>query len=151
MMLKVVVLICSVALASKIKQGQQVNIGEAVNQEQTTEKCEVEDACRLCSFKELQMIDACQESGYRLINKCVVAASSGEIIETTFIDRSCQAGTDMELIQSGEIAIHSQSATSVSMIFFVMFLLSLISYKVLDVRRSHILSEVYGKITILKK
>ena len=33
--------------------------------------CRIIDACRVCSFKEMQQIAECQKTGFRLIMKCI--------------------------------------------------------------------------------
>lgn len=40
-------------------------------EEVSNEKCDVFHKCRACSFKEMQEIQECQITGYRLVKRCI--------------------------------------------------------------------------------
>ncbi len=74
-----------------------------------------------------------------------------EVVETNFNDIACSAGSDQDAIDQGTMAPDDVKARSVYTLFLVMAFLSFVMYKVLDARRSSILSEVFSKLTILQK
>ena len=70
-----------------------------------------------------------------MIKKCMTVLDS-EVVETTFDDIACSAGSDQDAIEQGTMASDDVKASSVYTIFLVMAFLSFIMYKVLDARRS---------------
>jgi hypothetical protein len=67
----------SASLTNDVRDGETMN-------------CQIEDSCRVCSFKELQQVAACQETGYRLILKCITQVKyHHEDIGVSFKDEAC--------------------------------------------------------------
>lgn len=120
----------------------QVDVGS----QHGSSECVIEDPCKLCSFVELEQLDACQETGYRLIEKC-----SPQSTNPTFQDRACPASSDANLISQGLAADASIQRTSLCLLFFFIALLTAGSYAVLERRRKQILGEAFSHLTILKK
>ena len=112
-------------------------------------RCRVENACHLCSFKELQQIAACQQTGYIMINRCDTLLK-GQNIATNYRDESCNIGNDQMLIESGKQARAQGQPTSIWVVFVIFAALTFGSYQLLDSRRRGILDEVFSKLTIVK-
>lgn len=53
-----------------------------------SEVCGVHDACRVCSFKELQVIPECQGTGLRLIKRCVLKEQD-RVVEDKYLNEQC--------------------------------------------------------------
>ena len=47
--------------------------------------CGVQDPCRVCTFKELQMIPECQSTGFRLIKRCQLKEQD-RIVEDKYLN-----------------------------------------------------------------
>ena len=83
-----------------------------------------------------------------MIRKCVNIVGKEET-DFTFRDVACNAGNDLNAIKEGTLASDRIQATSVYWVFFVMMFMSVLTFRLLDARRSQILTEVYSKLTIL--
>ena len=131
-------------------QDEQIFITEVSGEEQ---KCTLFDACRVCSFKELQGIPECQETGFRMILKCLttLADDKSDIREETYHDVSCQeAPTEFSSLEDGVYAKYGSGPNSVYWFCFITSVLAYIMFKILDRRREGILKEVYSKVSIIK-
>ena len=60
----------------------------ADNEETTKKQCKVFDACRACTFRELQEVEACQKTGFRMILNCTTK-NNKDVIAEGYIDKSC--------------------------------------------------------------
>ena len=131
-------------------QDEQIFITEASGEER---KCTLLDACRVCSFKELQSIPECQETGFRMILKCqtTLVEDKSDIREETYHDVSCQeAATEFSPLNDGVYAKYGSGPSSIYWLFVITATLAYIMYKLLDRRREGILKEVYSKVSIIK-
>ena len=111
------------------------------------------DPCKVCSFKTLQSVEECQETGYRMILRCqtTLASDKTDIREETFMDVSCtEAATEFSSLEDGLYAKYNSGPTSVYWFFISMASMAYIVYKLLDARRQAIINEVYAKTTIIK-
>ena len=94
----------------------------------SSEQCKVFDACRACSFRELQKVEVCQNTGYRLIMKCKKGSESEYWHQTKSCNEAKLGSYDTD---GGKLAIANSLPTSVPMFFLAMAVLALISYKAL--------------------
>ena len=79
-MAKVVMLSLAALVAWAADPTQQIQVGLGPSDYVKTgavefsdgelEHCELFDSCRTCTFTELQQVDACQKTGFRMILKC---------------------------------------------------------------------------------
>ena len=125
-----------------------------VNEKESLEtKCKVFDACRACSFKELQQIEVCQETGFRLITHCITRLRDDrdQVISENYKDRSCkEAPHDLSDLKNGELAPRRSGPHSVYLFFILMTALAYGSYRLLVQRRDKIISQVYSNLSIVK-
>ena len=116
-------------------------------------QCKVFDSCRACSFKELQQVEACQETGFRLILHCKTTLKDNkhEVLTESYDDKSCQeAPTDLTPLRDGELAVHKSGPFSM---YWLLVIFSTIAYglwQVLMQRRANILNQVYSSLSIVK-
>ena len=99
--------------------------------EGTRQKCTVFDACRACTFRELQAVEVCQETGFRLILKCITTPKDNkhEIFSEVYVDKACpEAHTDLQSLKDGEIAPYKSGPTSVYWFFIIMAAFSYVTF-----------------------
>ena len=142
-------------------ESQETIISKSVIEEPSTgavtsEICSVEDRCRVCTFKELQVIPECQSTGLRLIKRCQVKEQD-IIVEDKYINEGCNMynGTNNEyhtnfekLSNLGEPGTESLSVAS---FMLIMFIFAFIMTFVLNKRKERILNEIYSKISIVDR
>ena len=73
------------------KEGEaQDEMEEDISESTTKQTCVVHDKCRVCSFKELQMMPECQETGFRLIKRCTeLEATRQSLISDSYLNEAC--------------------------------------------------------------
>jgi hypothetical protein len=128
-------------------------------------KCELIDACKPCSFKELQKWPECQETGYRLIKKCREQSfgSVNEKEEDAGSTIVCQLRTqELEdemksvygegvTIPEGLLADGTGGSISLFSFTLIIGLVWTCMMHTLNKRKEQILNETYSKLSIFKK
>ena len=116
-------------------------------------KCDIFDPCRACTFRELQEIDVCQQTGFRLIMHCKTTPIDNRdlILTESYQDKACQeAVTEMTPLKEGEFAVYRSGPLSLYWFFVIMVGLTYIVVQILIKRRNNILNQVYSKLSIVK-
>eukprot|EP00347_Sterkiella_histriomuscorum_P018421 403345573 len=127
-----------------------------------TSVCSIFDRCRVCSFKELQQMPECQETGYRLIKRCIKRdQSSAKIIEDRYENQSCElfTGSAQEYQKeqqsssssAGQYAEPGTNPYGMGRFMIVMGLFAIIVTAYLNNRKDRILNEIYSKISIVSR
>jgi hypothetical protein len=102
------------------------------------EQCELFDDCRTCTFTELQQVNECQKTGFRMILKCTTSlmGSSDKVFETTYHDRPCsEASSATASLESGKYAQFGSGPTRVGRLCLSLVVVCFIVYKILSYRR----------------
>ena len=145
-----------------MKEQMQVGVGSSnysmddilSEEDATVRNCKIFDNCRACTFKELQVIEACQQTGFRLIKQCKTTPKEGsktDIIAETYEDISCQeAATELTPLRNGELAPYKSGPFSLYWFFVIMSLLAYGMHNMLMQRRAKIINQVYSKLSIVK-
>ena len=124
-----------------------------VDRKNTKKKCSVFDHCRACTFRELQEIDICQKTGFRLIMYCKTTAADNrvDVLSESYEDKACEeAPTEMTPLREGELAPYRSGPLSLYWFFIIMSGLTYAVVRILMQRRSNILNQVYSKLSIVK-
>ena len=120
---------------------------------QLKKKCSVFDHCRACTFRELQEIDVCQTTGFRLIMHCKTTAVDNreDVLSESYQDKACEeAATEMTPLRDGEFAPYRSGPLNLYWFFVIMSGLTYGVLRILMQRRSNILNQVYSKLSIVK-
>ncbi|CDW78549.1 UNKNOWN [Stylonychia lemnae] len=121
--------------------------------------CSIFDKCRTCSFKELQLMPECQDTGYRLIKRCIKRdQQTGEIQEDKYVNEGCELysgsiqeyNSDQEA-SGGQYAEPGSEAYSVFKFMFLMIAFGVGVTTYLNRRKDRILHEIYSKISIVNR
>jgi hypothetical protein len=116
------------------------------------DRCTVMDSCKWCSFRELQKVDVCQETGLRVILECTNSGAGDA--ENYVVNKACSEAVilaDGSIdVQDGMTAIPGEQPQSLLSFFVVMLLCAVISLKVMERRKEEILEEVFSKLSIIK-
>ena len=121
--------------------------------------CSIVDKCRTCTFKEMQMMPECTETGFRLIKRCVERESTSNVVlEDKYINEGCTIfnGTLEEFNsdpkhQIGHFAEPGTAPTSMLNFMILMGFLALFFILFLNKRKERILNEIYSKISIVDR
>ena len=98
-------------------------------------------------------MEACQETGFRLILKCTTRLKKDRdvVLEEKYLDLSCaEAADELENISNGEKAPFRSGPASVFVFALVSGVIGYLTYSFLKKRQDDILNEVYSKLTIVK-
>ena len=78
-------------VADDLKKREPVDEDELLPERDSNLLCSIVDKCRACTFKELQIMPECRQTGFRLIKRCVEReTNSNKVVEDNYLNEGCQ-------------------------------------------------------------